>query len=299
VGGVDIRGRLVTPHKLTVGQWLAIWLQDYAKPKVRPLTFDHYEMLIRRHLTPALGHIALKDLRPDQVQHFYNKKRETDLAPGTVSAMHTVLHAALKQAVRAQLVMRNVCEATTSPRRMPREMRPLTLDEVSRLLKAIMQDRLFPAIFLELGTGIRKGELLGLQWQDLDLDAGVLRVRQALARVRTHAPTNHGRKTHLLFQEPKTEYSRRTIPIPEDIIEELKHHKARQAQEKLLFGQDYKDHGLVFCQPDGQPINPRTFTRAFERLLQRAGVPRIRFMMAGIRLPPSCSSSGSRRKRSK
>jgi integrase len=136
---------------------------------------------------------------------------------------------------------------------------------------------LFSAIFLELGTGIRRGELLGLRGQDLDLDTGVLQVRQALARVRTYELTNHARKTRLLIQEPKTEHSRRTIPIPEDIIEELQRHKARQAQEKLFFGQAYDDHGLVFCQPNGQPIDPRTFTRNFGRLLQRAGVPRIRF----------------------
>jgi hypothetical protein len=90
------RGSFITPHKLSVGQWLDTWLKDYARPKVRPLTFDSYEVLIRCHLAPALGHIQLKDLRADQVQHLYNKKRETGLSPGTVSAMHTVLHAALR-----------------------------------------------------------------------------------------------------------------------------------------------------------------------------------------------------------
>ena len=118
-------------------------------------------MLIRRPLVPALGHIPLKDLRPDQVQPFYNRKPEIDLSPGTVSAMHTMLQAALRQAVHSQLAMRNLSEATTAPGRKPREMRPLTLDEVNRLLKAIKLERLFPAIFLELDTGIRKAELLG------------------------------------------------------------------------------------------------------------------------------------------
>jgi integrase len=116
-----------------------------------------------------------------------------------------------------------------------------------------------------------------LRWRDLDLGTGLLKVRQTLVRVGNHDATNGGRKTRLIFQEPKTNPSRRTIPIPEDIIEELKRHKAQQAQEKLLMGQAYEDYGLVFCQANGQPIDPRNFTRYFERLLKQAGLPHIRF----------------------
>lgn len=269
------RGAFVAPHKITIGAWLDIWLKDYSKSKVRPLTFDSYDSLIRCHLAQALGHIPLKDLRPDQVQRFYNLKREAGLSAGTIGAIHTVLHAALRQAVRSQLVMRNVTEATTIPTRKPREIRPLSIEQVNHFLKAIKEDRWFCAIFLELGTGVRKSELLGLQWKNLDLDSGVLHIRQGLSRVKTHEPAGE-RKTKLVFQDPKTGHSRRTIPIPEDVCEELKRHRARQAEEKLLIGQAYKDHGLVFCQPDGQPIDPRTFNRVFNRLLRQAGLPHIR-----------------------
>jgi integrase len=105
----------------------------------------------------------------------------------------------------------------------------------------------------------------------------VLKVRPTLVRVGNHGATSSGRKTRLIFQEPKTDHSRRTIPIPVDIIEELQRHKSRPAQEKLLMGQAYEDYGLVFCQANGQPIDPRNFTRYFERLLKQAGLPRIRF----------------------
>jgi integrase len=98
-----------------------------------------------------------------------------------------------------------------------------------------------------------------------------------LVRVRHHGAIAGERKKKLIFQEPKTGRSRRTIPIPGDIVEELKRHKARQAQERLLMGEAYEDYGLVFCQPNGRPIDPRNFTRHFERLLKEAGVPRIRF----------------------
>jgi integrase len=140
----------------------------------------------------------------------------------------------------------------------------------------VRDDRLFAAYFLEVGTGLRRGELLGLGWRDLDLEAGVVHVQQTLVRVRNHDATEGDRKTRLIFQEPKTEQSRRTIPIPDDIIETLRRHKARQAEERLLMGEAYEDQGLVFCQANGQPIDPRNFTRYFERLLKQAGVPRIR-----------------------
>jgi integrase len=105
----------------------------------------------------------------------------------------------------------------------------------------------------------------------------VVHVLQTLIRVGNHDATGGDRKTRLLFQEPKTDQSRRTIPVPADIVEALKHHKARQAQERLLMGEAYIDNGLVFCQANGQPIDPRNFTRHFERLLKQADVPRIRF----------------------
>jgi integrase len=146
--------------------------------------------------------------------------------------LHMVLSAALKQAVRAGVVLRNASDAVKLPRKTPRPMRPLTLEEVRRFLSATKQDRPFAAIFLEFGTGLRRGEVLGLRWVDVDTDAGVLHVRQALSRVKNR-DTTQANKTHLKFHEPKTASSRRSIPIPADITVELKAHKARQAQEKL------------------------------------------------------------------
>jgi hypothetical protein len=109
------RGTYVSPHKLTVGAWLDTWLHEYKKPSVRPVTYDSYATTIRYHLRPSLGHIALKDLRPDQVQRFYNDKRDAGLSPRTVRYLPTILHGALKQAFKNQLVTRNVSEATTLP----------------------------------------------------------------------------------------------------------------------------------------------------------------------------------------
>jgi integrase len=271
------RGAFVAPHRLTVGEWLETWLKEYKKPSVRPVTYDSYEMMVRCHIKPALGHLSLKDLRLDQVQRFYNGKQDARLSARTVRYLHTVLHGALKQAMKNQLVVRNVSEATTLPGGKTRKMHPLTFEQVNQLLTSAKDDRLFSAVFLELGTGLRRGEILALRWNDLDLDAGVLRVRQTLVRVKNHDATSGQRKTRLIIQAPKTDHSRRTIPIPADIIDALRKHKAQQAQEKLLFGEAYEDQGLTFCQPNGRPIDPRNFTRFFERLLRQASLPHIRF----------------------
>jgi integrase len=153
-------------------------------------------------------------------------------------------------------------------------MHTLTLDQLTeKLLPAIAKDRLFAVILLAFGTGLRRGELLALRWKDVDVKTGTLHVKQTLVRVTNHnAPKGEGR-TRLLFQEPKTSPSRRTLPIPEECLAALKQHKARQAEEKLLLGQAYQDHGLVFCQANGKPIDPRNFLRSFDRIIEQAGLP--------------------------
>jgi integrase len=272
------QGTFVAPHKLTLGEWLDTWLWEYKKPKLRPISFDGYEMLLRCHLKPALGHIALQDLRPEHLQHFYNEKAQQGLSVSTIRYCHRLLCGALVQAEKSQLVARNVSKLTELPREARKEMHTLTLDQLTtKLLPAIAQDRLFAPIFLAFGTGLRRGELLALRWKDVDLKAGTLQVRQTLVRVKNHQALAGERRMRLLMQEPKTQYSRRTVPIPEECLAALHQHKARQAEEKLRLGPAYQDHGLVFCRPHGAPMAPELFVRSFARLVAHAGLPPIRF----------------------
>lgn len=270
-------GTFTEPTRLTVGEWLDTWLREYKKPSLRPTTYDSYEVQVRCHLKPAIGHLRLRDLRPEHLQHLYNDKAKSGLSTTTVRYIHAIMHQALEQAVKNQLVGRNVSKATTLPAMHKKEIRTLDLDQVVRLFTAIEGDRLFPAVYLEINTGLRRGELLGLRWRDVDLKAGTLTVRQELVRVRNHDAKEGERKTLLVFQEPKTPSSRRTIPIPESALAELKRWKARQNQERLLLGAAYQDNGLVFCLEDGRPIDPRNFTRHFDVMLKKSGLPHIRF----------------------
>lgn len=277
-----MNGTFVEPNKVTVGKWLKTWLENYMKPHLRPTTWQSYEALMSQHVIPAIGEVKLKNLQTCDLQGLYKAKLESGrldrkggLSARTVRYIHSVVFEALEQAVKEQLVVRNVAEAVTLPREEKKEIQPLTSEQVGEFLASIRDERHYPALLLELSTGLRRGELLALRWEDVDLKAGNLKVRQSLVRI--HSEKGAEKKTELVFQEPKTKHSKRTIPLTAGVLKELKAHKARQAQEKLFLGQGYQDNGLVFCMEDGRPIEPRNFTRRFDGYLERAGIPHVRF----------------------
>jgi integrase len=141
------QGNFVAPHKLTLGEWLETWLQEYKRPRIRAITFDSYEMLIRRHIKPALGHMLLRDLRPEHLHHFYNEKTREGFSARTVRYLHTTIHSALAQAEKNQLVVRNVSKLTATPSEARKEMHTLSLAQVAdTLLPAIKDDRLYAAL---------------------------------------------------------------------------------------------------------------------------------------------------------
>src|SRR5262249_18111683 len=141
-----------------------------------------------------------------------------------------------------------------------KEMRTLAIGQMTtQLLPTLKGHRLYAAFVMVFMLGLRRDEILGLRWQDVDWPAAVLSIRQTSARVKNHE-TGH---THLVFQDPKTERSRRALPLPEGCLAALRQHRAHQAEERLALGQAYADHGLVFCHADGRPIDPRTLNRSF------------------------------------
>jgi integrase len=150
-------------------------------------------------------------------------------------------------------------------------MQTIDADQVVQFLNCARNDRLYAAFLLEFNTGIRRGELLGLQWKDVDLETGTISICRSLVRI-----YNKG-KTELSFQEPKTAAAKRTLPITAEVVAALKNHKKQQIEERLAFGSEYEDNDLVFCSPKGTPLDPRSFTRHFDTLLNKAGLPHIRF----------------------
>lgn len=274
-GGIDDAGDAGAARsgRMPLQDYLNEWL-ELRVVALSPTTVAWYRFVINKHIVPGLGHIPIDELRPWHIQRLYADKLRpqasgsSSVSRSTVRCIHRILHAALSQAVRLQIVERNPCDAVDAPksgRRPPRFWKP---EEAARFLSAIRDDRLFALFHLALGTGLRRGELLGLRWRDVDLEHCSLTVR----RVRVRA----GRVT--IDKEPKTSGSCRTIALPSQVCESLMRHAEAQLMEKELMGDAYQDHNLVFAGIDGKPLNPDYIgCQYFRRLISLANVPHINF----------------------
>jgi len=249
------------PGKIAVGEFLERWLEDYAKPNTAPRTYERYRQLVRLHLIPALGALPLGKLRPAHIQAAYARVLAAR-SPQTVLHCHRVLKEALGHAVKWQLLARNPADAVDPPRPARYEIPAIGPDALRRLLA---QDSPYAAlIHLAASTGLRQGELLGLRWQDVDLERGVVHVRQSLQRV----------NGSLTFRTPKTHHSRRAVALGPSVVETLRRHRLQRLQEHLSLGHDL---GLVFATPLGTPIDPSNFRRAWQRIVRSANVGHVRF----------------------
>jgi integrase len=257
----------VKDARLTVAMFVSDWIQKALPASQRKATTqDNYAIIAKTHLVPApFGALTLDKLRPSDIEALLTAKRAAGLSDSTVRLIYTVARAVLDTAVRDGLVRRNVAAVVKRPTIKRAEARYLTVEEVGRLLKAARGDRLEPLIVLMLGTGLRRGEALALHWSDVDLAVGHVRVRWTLARI----------DRRLIFDEPKTERSRRFVPLPSPVADTLKRHRVSQAAERLaaIAWQPWENHpDLVFPTQIGTPTDPRNALRAFEGIAKRAGL---------------------------
>lgn len=262
-------GLIFDAGNLTVEEYMTRWLSDSVKGTVRVSTFERHEQLFRRHIRPALGRIKLKSLTPAHVRGLIREKLESGLAPATVRKIHSTLHKALSQAVSDGLIPRNAADVK-APRPTPEEMRPLSESEARTFLDAASEasDRFEPLYVLAITTGLRRGELLGLRWDDVDLERGTLRVGRALVR-------EGGRHT---LGETKTRRGRRQVNLTPRTVAALRAHRKRQLEERMKYAGPHKDNGLIFATSTGAPVSPENLVkRSFKPLLKRAGLPDIRF----------------------
>ena len=252
------QGTYIEQDSCTVEQWLNTWLHDYKKPSVRLTTWESYETMVRVHLTPAIGALPLQKLRPEHLQNLYNEKQQGGLSVRTVKYIHTVISAALKQAVKNQLVLRNVADATTLPKQAKSQVRAMTFNEQNDFLQVIQGDRMAAAFIVLLATGLRRGELLGLRWRNVDLTLARISVEENLVQTSTSS---------LQYQPPKTEKSKGQIPLNKSALEVLKEHRKAMLAE----GHCAPDKP-VFCTKNGTPHSPRNFSRKFESLRDKAKI---------------------------
>ncbi|HEV2108522.1 MAG TPA: site-specific integrase [Thermomicrobiales bacterium] len=260
-------GLPAVPERETVGTYLDRWLIDVAKPGLRASTYKSYESYVRLHLKPALGHHRLARLGPQHVQTMLNEKLAAGLSPRTVQYIRAILRRSLGQALKWGLGSRNVATLIDPPKGRRVEVRPLTPEQARCFLDFVNGDRLEALYSVAVALGLRQGEALGLQWEDIDFTSCALRVRHALQRV----------DGKLRLVEPKSERSRRTVDIPAPTLAILVAHRDRQAFERAFAGDRWQDWGLVFTTPKGTPLDGTAVTKRLQRLLADAELPRQRF----------------------
>jgi integrase len=261
-------GTFVAPDAMTVADYLAGWVATLGTAGRRPSTVESYARNVRVHIVPAVGSVRLQELSPVHLDRLYADMGQR-LSPRMVRYVHSITRKALSDAMRKGLVVRNVADAATPPSakstKAP-EMATWTPEQLRTFLAGIAVNRYFPLLRLAALTGLRRGEVLGLRWADVDLDAGRLVVRQQV--------TATGRKVSM--GELKTAAGRRTITLDGRTVEVLREHRRRQLEERMAVGAGYVDHGLVFAAVDGAPIHPDTLSQAFDRLVAASGLPRLR-----------------------
>ena len=270
--GVDVG------HGLTVQAYLEKWLDVYVTPKLAAKSIRSYSQLLRMHVIPYLGAMKLENLNPLHLQQHVNRLlksgrkdgREGGLSYRTVQYTHRVLHKALSSAVAWQLLSRNPASAVALPPRPPRvDMTPLTEEQTRILLMEVAKTRFYGVVFVAIMTGLRRGEVLGLRWCDVNAGRGVLEIRQTVQ----YTP-----EQGVYFKAPKTALSNREVPVSDAVFSLLEAHRKRQVVQRVKIGELYnKGADLVFCQDDGNPLHPDTITGWFPAFLRRIGLPPVRF----------------------
>ncbi len=267
----------VLPLRQTFGEYLtATWLPAI-RSTVRPSTYDSYARNIRIHVTPkSLAAVSVQQVQAPMLNALYadllEGQHRRPLSPRSVSYVHTILHRALRDAVRWNLLARNPSDFADPPRARPSEQvreRTWTSIEVARFLKATSASRHSTLWRLYATTGLRRGEALGLRWDDIDLSGGRLSVNRTLVQSHDYAREDTG----LSWGTPKTARGRRTVALDPDTVAALRAHRARQFEERLRAGSGYDDQGLVFCSRAGEPLHPKVISNLFRKAVQRHDMP--------------------------
>ncbi|MFE9855239.1 tyrosine-type recombinase/integrase [Streptomyces sp. NPDC005780] len=267
----------------TLATWLTHWVENIAAPNVSENTIDGYRVAVNHHLVPGLGAHRLEKLEPEHLERFYRKMQETGSAAGTAHQVHRTHRAALNEAVRRGHAVRNPATIAKAPRLEEDEVEPYSVEDVQRLLAEAGKRRNEARWVIALALGLRQGEVLGMQWTDIDFELGVIRVRRGRLRPRyEHGCGNRcGRKPGYCPQkinvrrETKSVKSRagqRPIGVPDELMALLRRHKEQQGRECALARDLWTEKGYVFTSPVGEPLNPNTDFHRWKDLLKAAGV---------------------------
>jgi len=265
------QGTSVEPNKITVADYVRGWL-DVAD--LAPKTIERYRQLAEQQIIPHLGATTLQKLRPAQIQDWHSTllrsggKDGRPLSARTVGHAHRVLHRALSRAATAEIVSRNVASTMRPPKVESTEVEILSAQDMGDMLSKIQGHAMYPLVAVALGTGVRRGELLGLQWGDIDLDGATLRVARSVEET----------KSGLRLKSPKTKHGRRTVSLPPSIVDALRAHRSQQREIRVALGLGREASDTpVFCTPEGALLSPDNLSRDWRRLVKSRGLPSVMF----------------------
>ena len=254
-------GTYKAPCKMTVAQWLDIWVAEYLN-SVKPLTKHNYNKQVQKHLKPALGQAKLDTLDTHTIQRFYNSLIASGLSPKTVKNVHGILHCALQQAIACDYIYRNPADACKLPKVTKPEIKPLEPEEIARLLKEAEQDDYCNLFIVAMFTGMRQGELLGLAWECVDFQTGIITVKQQL----------QCKDGNYFLETPKSGKNRTILPAP-IVMDALRNQMERQRKEQEQAGEMWDNQfNLVFTDALGKYLVRRTVVKHFKKISQRAGI---------------------------
>ena len=265
------------PMSVTLGEWYEYWLVTYMKDKVKQSTYMSYRGYGNNHFC-VLYKIRLKKLEGRILQEFYNYKyREEGLSAKTLRNYHMALHKCLQQAVKERLIVTNPCDAVTLPSGEKPEIAALTNEQQRALVQISYRHRYGVFVRLDLSTGLRMGELLALRWEDIDLVGAQLTVKRTINRLARYEQDEGKHSTEIVFDTPKTQNARRTIPLTRSVIEDLKRWRSIQLADQNAAGAAYQDTGFVVTNELGMYFEQRTFKDYYNRMLQDAGIGHFTF----------------------
>lgn len=254
----------------TVALWLDDWLYTYKRNSIKATTFDQYKNLTSKHIIPYIGDIKLVSLKTDHLQKIINDMHSKGLSRRTIELVKIILHGAFKQAVRNKLMYENVAENVVLPKKEIKDMELPTIEEQQLVIEALQDSYIGRALIFASYTGLRRGELLALEWSDFDEEERTLSISKNLSRVNTYK--EEGNKTELVVTTPKSAKSRRVIPLIDKAYDLLITHKQKQVEYKQMLGGLYEENNLIFSSKLGTYIDPTNLNRKLSQVTKEVGV---------------------------
>ena len=262
------RGDYCEPCQMSINQWLDIWLEDYTTG-IKDSTRYLYERQAKLYIRPSLGNTKLNQLETHSVQRLYNQLgKENGLSPKSIKNVHGILHRALQQAQRLGYIRSNPTEACILPRVTKKDISPMTDQQMGQFLEAIQGHQYELFFKVDLFTGLREGELLGLKWECVDFDKGTILVDKQLHRSQKKGGGYY-------FSPPKSNKSRTLRPAPYR-MSLLRQQKTKQAEMQLRAGPAWQDSGLVFTNEQGRYVSLRAVYDSYKRIVKKIGLPNLR-----------------------